>query len=562
VDARLSDEGRSAHRGRRRIAILLASIAAVATFALVPVSAAAETASSADSFVESIGVNTHTLYSDTPYGSRFDEVKQRLTELGVRHIREDLAAERPDQYERLNALSAAGIKATLILGDPGNGPDGLEELVATVKDRLAGAVDAVEGPNEYSTRGGPNWRSDLATYQQNLYAAIKGDPALASLPVIGPSIVHGDQAALGDVSSSLDFGNMHSYPNGETPEANLSSQLAQAALNSGSKPVMATETGYNTAVNSSSELKPVSEEAMATYIPRLFLEYFGRGVTRTYSYELLDESSDPAQADPEAHFGLLRNDLSPKPAFDALRNTIGILSDPGTGFTPEALEYTVGGDQTDLHQVLLQKQDGSFYLALWRAQSVWDTAGHRSIQVPSTPVKLQFERSVNSAQRYMPNVSAAPLDTVPSHGNALSVGVGAQVVILHLEPGEAVGPGRIKFWVSRRSVPAGGRVAINGRLPSQATGHSLPVSIQRWQSQERSWQTVGHGRTSRKGTFHKAIRLSPRRFGRVSRLRVVAQQTKPSRALQVRIRGSASEPHVAVGAAAVVAPEPGPGATS
>jgi len=522
----------------------------------------AESASPANSFVDSVGVNTHMLYSDTPYGSRFDEVKQRLTELGVRHIREDLAAERPDQYQRLNELAAVGIKSTLILGDPGNGSTGLEDLTATVKDRLAGAVDAVEGPNEYSTRGGSNWRSDLAAYQQSLYATVKGDPALASLPVIGPSIVHGDQAALGDISSSLDFGNMHSYPDGETPEANLSSQLSSAALNSGSKPVMATETGYNTAVNSSSELKPVSEEAMATYIPRLFLEYFSRGVVRTYSYELLDESSEPAQTDPEAHFGLLRNDLSPKPAFDALRNTIDILSDPGASFSPEALEYTVGGDQTDLHQVLLQKQDGSFYLALWRAESVWDTAGHSSIQVPPTPVKLQFDRSVSSAQRYMPNVSAAPLDTVSGHGNSLSLGVGAQVVILRLEPGEAVGAGRIKFWISRRSVPPGGRVAIGGCLPSQAMGHSLPVSIQRWQSQERRWQTVGHGRTSRKGTFHKAIRLSPRRFGRVSRLRVVAQQTQPSRALQVRIRGSAAEPHVAIGAAAVVAPEQNPDATS
>ncbi len=563
MDAPLSNEGRSGRRRRRRgVAALPAAFVAVATLALTPTWAAAESASSASSFVDSIGVNTHMLYSDTPYGSRFDEVKQRLTELGVRHIREDLAVERPDQYQRLNELAADGIKSTLILGDPGNGPAGLEELIATVKDRLAGAVDAVEGPNEYSTRGGPNWRSDLAAYQQNLYATVKGDPGLASLPVIGPSIVHGDQATLGDVSSNLDFGNMHSYPNGAMPEENLSSQLVSAALNSGSKPVMATETGYNTAINSSSELKPVSEEAMATYIPRLFLEYFSRGVTRTYSYELLDESSDPAQADPEAHFGLLRNDLSPKPAFDALRNTVGILNDPGAGFTPEALEYTVDGDQTDLHQVLLQKQDGSFYLALWRAESVWDQAGHTAIQVPSTPVRLQFDRSMNSAQRYMPNVSAAPLDTVPSHGDTLSVGVGAQVVILRLEPGEAVGPGRIKFWVSRRSVPAGGRVAVGGRLPSQATGHSLPVSIQRWQSRGRRWQTVGHGRTSRKGTFRKAIRLSPRRFGRVSRLRVIAQQTKPSRTLQVRIRSSASEPHVAVGAAAVVAPEPSSGATS
>ena len=72
-------------------------------------------------FVESIGVNTHTFYNDTAYND-FGAIKARLAELGVRHIRENLALERPDQYERLNELTAMGVKSTLILGNPPKKP--------------------------------------------------------------------------------------------------------------------------------------------------------------------------------------------------------------------------------------------------------------------------------------------------------------------------------------------------------------------------------------------------------------------------------------------------------
>lgn len=547
-----------------RLPFWLTAIVALAIVCASPTAATATSehqAGDAAAFVDSIGVNTHILYTGTPYYDRLDLVKQRLVELGVHHIREDLGVERPDQYERLNALAAAGIKSTLILGDPHNGSAGLDERIATIRDHLSGAIDAVEGPNEYSTRGGAGWREDLAAYQQQLYAAIKGNSALAGLPVIGPSIVHGDQAALGDVSSSLDFGNMHSYPNGGMPEANLGFQLGQAALNSGSKPVMATETGYNTAVSSESELKPASEAAMATYTPRLFLDYFAGGVTRTFSYELLDEAPDPGLTDPEAHFGLLRNDLSPKPAFDALRNLIEILSDSGAGLTPEPLEYTIDNPPSDLHQVLLQKSDGSYYLALWRAESVWDPTTRTPLSAPSSPVTLRFSRRIEDAQRYLPTDSSSPSGIASSSGNSLTLKVGPQVTILRLDVGGSApaAAGRIHLWVSRRSVPAGGRVAIGGRLPRKVAGRPRPVNIQRWQPAGRHWRTVGHGRTTARGAFRKAFRFSPRRFGRVSRLRVVAPRVQPSKPLRIRLRGSGRRARLGLAARVAVAPRPSPG---
>jgi hypothetical protein len=507
---------------------------ALATLASRAAAATATAAKPADSFVDSIGVNTHTAYDWTAYGSGFDLVKQKLSELGVRHIREVLVPEKPDQYQRLNELARMGIRSTLVLGDPDNGSEGLSELVSTASSQLAGSLDALEGPNEFDARGGSDWAPRLAAYQQQLYAEVKGSPALAGLPVVGPSILHrSSQEELGDISGSLDYGNIHPYPFGEPPESNIDSQLTKAALDSGGKAVFATESGYHTAINSHEEHPPVSEEAMATYMPRLFLSYFERGVARTFSYELVDEKPNPELSEQEKNFGLLRNDFGEKPAFAAIRNLIDILEDPGPAFAPSSLAYSIGGDTANLHHVLLQKRDGSFYLALWRASSVWSPSGHAPIAAAAEPVEVELPARTEKVDRYMPNLSAAPVDSPKLRlGQPLHVAVGPEVVILRVQLGTAP-IGRIHVWVPKHIVRAGRPIAIRGRLSGAAASRSLRVRIQRWQ---HGWRTVGHTRTTRNGAFRKKIRVPARSRLRVPRLRVVAPLARPSRPVRLHIR--------------------------
>lgn len=499
-------------------------------------SAAATTARSAGSFVDSIGVNTHFSYSDTIYDSRFPQVKAKLAELGVRHIREGLMPDRPDQYEFLRELAGAGVRSTLILGDPDQGAENLEGLLATLRTDLRGTVAAVEGPNEFDSWGGSDWQPRLVEYQQRLYGAVKGDPALSSLPVLGPSIVQRrNQEALGDISGTLDYGNFHPYPDGFSPEEGIGDNIERAVGNSGPKPLIATETGYHTTEGWSGEHNAVPEQAMATYIPRLYLEYFRRGVARTFSYELLDEK--PGDVDRENNFGLLRNDLSEKPAFTALRNLIDILEDPGADFSPGAVAYSLGGEASDVHHLLLQKSDGSFYLALWRAADVWDPDAQASLPAPAGRVTLDFERQVTSAATFLPSRSATAVATLPTGGGRpLAVEVGAEATIVKLSFGRKAASGRIRLSVSRRSVPPGGRVAVRGRLPKQVTDRSQRVEIQRWQPTSHRWRTVGHARTNRRGVFRKSLRLARTPAGRVSRLRVVANEARASRPVKVRVR--------------------------
>jgi hypothetical protein len=422
---------------------LLVVLVVLPSLALPAPGTAAVPAREADSFVESIGVNVHTGNGGTPYRERFEEVEQRLQELGVHHVRDDLESDSPAQHQELSELAGVGIESTVILGDPGFGSAGLDELIDILKTDLAGAVEAVEGPNEFSTSGDSEWKPHLIAYQQQLYDDVKGDPALSLLPVIGPSIVHGDQDELGDVSGMLDYGNIHSYPQGNPPDK-LGSFITRAELNSGSKPILATETGYNTALNWTGENRPVSEAAMATYMPRLFFEYFRWGIVRTYSYELVDELPDPNLENKEWNFGLLRNDLSRKPAFEALRNTIAILEDPGPAFVPGSLSYRLrdrgtelpGPESTELHKVLLQKRDGSFYLAMWRLSSVWDAATGQPLAAPSEPVTVTLEPGLGIAAEYRPNLSPGPFSEPSQPSESLTLDVGPEVVIMKIVPAE------------------------------------------------------------------------------------------------------------------------------
>lgn len=523
--------------------LLAIALALVALVALLPAAAKAATveAKSAASFVDSIGVNTHTYYSDTVYASQFGTIEQRLQELGIHHIRENLVPDRPDQYKHLNELAAAGIKSTLILGSPKDGAAGLGELTSVLGSDLRGSVDAVEGPNEYDLAGGSSWMSELAPYQSRLYAAIKSNPALSSLPVVGPAL--GNTNSQGsDISGSLDYGNIHSYPNGEAPEGNVSRMLTMASQMSGSKPVMATETGYHTAVNWTGDHKPVSEAAQATYMPRLFLDYFSAGIARTFSYELVDEFPNAAKDEPESNFGLLRNDLSPKPAFTALRNLTSILADSGGSTTAGALDYSVGGNTADLHQVLLQKSDGSYYLALWREESVWDNQSRTPLTAASGNVKLSFAQSFGSIEEFAPNSSAQALRALPA-GSAATVNVGPQVVIVRLAAGGAPAVGSIKVWVSKRAVESGEKVAVQGKL-SSPTGSPTPVAIQRLQ--QGSWHTVAKSAASGSGYFKKLVRLVADPSSGPSRIRVIASRAKPSNQVKVRVLARDGAPLVAV----------------
>ncbi|HEU4648153.1 MAG TPA: RICIN domain-containing protein [Gemmatimonadales bacterium] len=371
-----------------------------------PPSGSGEQARAADDFVNSIGLNTHLFYTNTPYYTAYGSVvKPRLQELGVRHIR-DHAIRMTDGNanmlrSRLQDLASIGTRSLLILDERYVSPS---EGLAFVKS-VGSAVDAVEGWNEPDRRYSRtdfSWVSKAKAYMSSTWSLFKADPATASLPIGSPSFdLFATAGYMGDMSGWINFGSIHPYPlwpNYPTYTDRVQAYKNAFSGNYRNRPFWVTETGYHTGAPGSD--RPVSLAVHGKYTPRMLLEYFNRGIERNYNYALIDQCT--TYTNRECAFGLLKYDGSPKPAFIAVKNLIAVLKDPGAGFTPGKLEYSLSGSTSGLHRALFQKRNGTFYLVLWLEVASSDTDRSQS-------VTLNLARAAASVRTYLPKTSATPV---------------------------------------------------------------------------------------------------------------------------------------------------------
>jgi len=398
----------------KKTATIAALSLSFCTSLFVPsVSAAPETARSADSFVDSIGVNTHLFYDDSVYYQKYNEIiKPKLLDLGVRHLRDSGTRNLNGYLDRLRELSTFGVHTTLIF-DPRTTTS--QSAVPLIKELGGGVVEAAQGPNEYDLSGDSRWVNTLRTYQQQLYQGIKADNATSSLQVFGPTLTSSSAFnSLGDLSNFIDYGAMSNYYSGRNPGTSgwgdngygsLDANVKLAHTYSGSKPVISTEAGYHNTVDTTDGHRGVPEDVAGKYIPRMCLEHFNYGIPRTFIYEFINTYNDPSSL--YQNFGLLRNDGSEKPAFTALKNLLSLLKDPGANFTPGALDYTLSGNTTNIHHTLLQKRNGTFYLILWQEVSTFDPNAKQNINVTSRQMTLTLNQPIGSANTYLPNNSKA-----------------------------------------------------------------------------------------------------------------------------------------------------------
>jgi hypothetical protein len=201
-------------------------------------SAETETPRTAASFIESIGVNTHAAAWASAYGN-IPELESRLEELGVRHIRDAAIPGHTWEYAIFRNLAAHGIKSTLILS---------EEIMAEdhqiIEKELAGAVDGVEGPNEYDNEGNANWAARLRVIESEIWHSYREEGELSGLSILGPALTRPDSMEeLGNVSAYYDFANFHPYPGAEPPEMYIQREISKLRPYVGSRPLIASESG-------------------------------------------------------------------------------------------------------------------------------------------------------------------------------------------------------------------------------------------------------------------------------------------------------------------------------
>lgn len=365
-----------------RIRLLLTLVAFVVFFATAR---AQSSAYAALAFVNSICVNVHLHYTDTPYYSEWTTVKTKLTDLGITCYR-DGATDTVSQfyYDRHEELGGMGLQGIFIAD--------IAASSATLLDypsRVPTAFYAWDGVNEYDLVYGAGFETPLAAQVPVLWTNRGG------FPTYGPSLTsEGAYDLLGNVGSYVDAATVHPYYSGRHPETggwganaygSTTWTLENASTQAPGKPVIATETGYFT---DSTIAEYVSEAVHAKYMVRLLLEHYRVGITKNYIYELIDF---PGSGTPGLHgYGLLREDMTEKPAFVAVEALIDLLGDTGNARPVDNLSYTLTGAGADVREMVFNKGDGSFYLALWTAQSGWNQATSMAETVTDDPVTVEI----------------------------------------------------------------------------------------------------------------------------------------------------------------------------
>jgi len=213
-----------------------------------------------------------------------------------------------------------------------------------------------------------------ASFQHQVYATGHG----LGLPVINMSFGagwtatnnwHGNYDKVGDLSAYANYANAHTYPGtGQLPDATIKMLNADAKLAAGSRLVITTEIGWDTA-------KVDAQTAARFTLDAVFDGIKDRDV-KMYFYALFD--------DPAGKYGLMNSNGSPKPAGQALHNLTTILTD--TGKAPAgSLTYGLTGTTTADYSLLMRKSTGTFYLALWNETGPAHTV---TVTLPKAAAKI------------------------------------------------------------------------------------------------------------------------------------------------------------------------------
>lgn len=346
----------------------------------------------ADSVADSIGVSIHLHFHDTVYGD-FPLVRRLLHELGVRHVRDGLidTAWTP-YYERHRLLGEDGIRCLYVTA-----PKLSSEAITGWPKRVGPAFEGYEAPNEYDNSHDPQWAATLQDFLPRLREAAHAAPEAASLPIIGPSLIHAsDYAQIQAAGPTFDIGNLHNYFGGRNPGTagwgnngygSIDANMRDIHAVWPGKPLMTTETGYTT---DPAAPQGIPEDVEGRYMPRAILEQLLHGIQRTYLYELIDEGQAGVG---ERAFGLAHGDGSPKPAFTALANLIRETESSG-GMPPLGnLDVRIEGGSASVHHMLLERRDGTYLLALWIEAPAYDVNSKQAIPVPSQRVVVHLGKT-------------------------------------------------------------------------------------------------------------------------------------------------------------------------
>jgi hypothetical protein len=400
---------------------------------------------SSDTFLSSLGVNTHVDQGYNP-----DSYVASLQYLGIRNIRD---GERNLSGD-IMLHEKTGVHVDLLGAD-------VSGMIAAAKTlAAAGALLSVEGPNEPNNfpvtyngeKGGGSAMSWtlVAKIQKDLYSAVKNNPELKPYPVFHVSeagaetdnvgmqfltIPEGAGTLFPDGTQFADYANSHNYVsgNGAGYVDNQAWQAADPTLNSRwdglygeygwtwkrhfqgysdaylqTLPRVTTETGWDSIAGHG------GERIQGTVLVNTYLAQFKRGWRYTFIYELVDGEGGVGNQ------GLYHKDRTPKPSATYIHNLTSILADEKPVANPGKLDYFIANEPATVHDLLLQKRNGVFELVVWGEQV--SGTNNIAINLGGTHAKVKiYDVTAGAAPiQTMTNVNSVPL-TLSDHAMVVEI---------------------------------------------------------------------------------------------------------------------------------------------
>jgi len=402
-----------------------------------------EGAAASQSLVNMAGVVTHLNYPNTVYGTNWPQVLDALKKLGIHHIRDGYfdVNQYPTLVQEHQQLQAAGIRTTYVIPwDWSIGVGNIQQLAYANGD-----MDAIEGPNECDVLGqcgggGTAGILNSVAFLPNLnYAA-----QTLNVATVAPSLVLPESyPVMGNIDSLVNINSLHLYFGGRNPGSigwgdydpqghsygSFDYWRDQSQINAPGKPMQIGETGYMSWPSTGTPFT-VPENVTASYMPRTLLLAFKHGFDKTFFYQLIDDPTSPQG------YGLLRNDFSEKPGFTALKNMLNLLADPGANnFTPGSLPFEILGGDGNVNHLLMQKSDGSFWLALWLEEPSWDPVNVSYVPVQPENIGIRLGSGYVSTHDFQFNDTGNYVGfQQPMNGNIASLTLADQVSIIRIVP--------------------------------------------------------------------------------------------------------------------------------
>ena len=286
---------------------------------------------------DDLAVRVFPQYETKTYGND-EAVLDILGDLGVKRVSglltPDFDADEIAFYQQ--AHERHGIKVWFAVGKPGVAfsTSDWERVRFLLAGPLAGIAEIVSGWNEPNHRVA-SFAVPTAIHQNALWANVQqlnaatGQDIKVGTPPLWSGNVNEQYADLRElaplIQGSYDTINFHLYPHGETGaslRALFERQLAEFTAAYGDLPMLNSESGYSTSVNST-QGNPVTEEEQAVRVVELVNLHRALGIKLSY-FEGVDDP-DPTFTNREAHFSFVRTpSLDPatwtrKPAFEVFR---------------------------------------------------------------------------------------------------------------------------------------------------------------------------------------------------------------------------------------------------